>query len=268
MPWQKDLATGDLLATQKGLAQALQRTTDQKERLNILGALRSIAEVGGRTGQLTPEQVVGGPGAWDTAIDAGAFGGSNGSVPPGISRAPRYSGPTNRSAFRAYEEEGMGPEHNAAQFEKLRDDLRAQSRPGYRFSVQADGAQRYTYGSLNQGHGIDGYLSPDGVLRLEVQASPSPTTRFNMGTGTEMFEGMMAKFGPENVQQINGTWSRSSGLTSNLDSFEANFARTGDKFEAAAQTWTGQRAASYGFIPVKVDITSDGPRVIFRRPPQ
>ncbi len=94
MPGKKDLTRQEVLDTQRRLARALQRTTDNRERLHIIGALRSVAEAGGQTGLLTPEEVLGSPGATEAAIESGAFGGSGAGVPSAV-RARGIGGPVN-----------------------------------------------------------------------------------------------------------------------------------------------------------------------------
>ena len=159
---------------------------------------------------------------------------------------------------------------NIARFAQYKAELQSLSEPRnylaeYKLGRGEDGSLSYKMGSLNKGYGISADLSPQGILSMEVQAS-NPNLRAQLGSGTDMYNDMIRRIGgPDNIQQINGIWSRSSGLTSNLESFEANYALTGDKYRAAAQTWSGKRAASYGFRPTDVQITSDGARVIFGR---
>ncbi|HEX7888956.1 MAG TPA: LysM peptidoglycan-binding domain-containing protein [Ramlibacter sp.] len=101
MPWDKNLTRGDVFATRAELAAALQFTTDTNDRLNIIGALRSAAEAGGK-GLLTPQETVGGPGSMEQAITASGLGGSNASVRLGPGAVSGYAGTTNRSAFRPF----------------------------------------------------------------------------------------------------------------------------------------------------------------------
>ncbi|MFC4157925.1 hypothetical protein ACFOW7_01010 [Chitinimonas lacunae] len=152
--------------------------------------------------------------------------------------------------------------HNAASFEKLKRQLREIAKPDYSLVKKPDGSLRYVFGSTNKGYGIDAQLSSEGVLSFEIRAT-NQTMRAKYGTGTEMFDDMMSAIGPERVSQIRGNWSRDSGLTTNLDQFNDVYQYTRDEFTAASETWTGKRAAKYGFEPEEVIVRRNNVSVIF-----
>jgi len=60
----------------------------------------------------------------------------------------------------------------------------------------------------------------------------------------EFFEASIQYFGIENIDRIAASWSTTS---TNYEIFEYYFTQTGDKYFAAAQTWTGTQAAKAGF---------------------
>lgn len=98
MPLQTDWTRAEVQAAQSDLAQALRNSTDNRERLSILGSLRSVAEAGYNSGVLTPDEVLGAPGALEFAAGSMAFGGSSGAVPTGISKSIATPGPAFRSS--------------------------------------------------------------------------------------------------------------------------------------------------------------------------
>ena len=160
------------------------------------------------------------------------------------------------------------PAHSAADFARLKADLRSISKPNFKVSTLEDGSIRFKFGNLNKQHGIDGTLDQNGVLRFEVQAhaDPSSAIRNRLGSGSDMFDEMVSVLGRGNIKGIEGVWSRSSGLTTNLDQFYANkqLFRM-DNLDAAANTWTGMQAAKLGLEPTRVLTVDDGLRVLFTK---
>lgn len=89
-----------------------------------------------------------------------------------------------------------------------------------------------------------------GVLRFEVVAR-LPTGERSTVSGKEFFAAMMANFGA-GVRIIEGTWSRASGLTTNIDQVNRATAAGLKVKDAAPLTWTGLRASEYGYDKVTV----------------
>lgn len=96
----------------------------------------------------------------------------------------------------------------------------------------------------------------NGVLRFEVVAQLSTGARGSV-SGRDFFEVVMNHFGPR-VRAIAGNWDRTSGRTTNLDQFNRATAAGVAPDAAAEFTWTGLRAAEYGFDKVTV-ISADRP---------
>jgi hypothetical protein len=119
-----------------------------------------------------------------------------------------------------------------------------------------DGKIGYSYGSLNQGQGLEATVDTSGVLRFEVK---SGTRRAQYGTGTEMFDDMMGAVNKNGkVTTVQGQWSNTPGLSDNFDAFTANLKAGMQPEQAALNTWTGKQAAKYGFTEVNVDKQLDG----------
>lgn len=89
-----------------------------------------------------------------------------------------------------------------------------------------------------------------GVLRFEVVARLATGERSTV-SGKEFFAAMMDHFGAQ-VRIIEGSWSRASGLTTNIDLVNRATAAGLKVVDAAPLTWTGLRASEYGYDKVTV----------------
>lgn len=95
-----------------------------------------------------------------------------------------------------------------------------------------------------------------GVLRFEVVAALPDGTRGAVH-GKQFFEAMMVHFGAR-IRMIEGSWNAANGLTTNLDLFNRATSAGLALLDAAAFTWTGLRAAEYGFSPVSITASPPG----------
>lgn len=89
-----------------------------------------------------------------------------------------------------------------------------------------------------------------GVLRFEVVAKLATGERGAV-SGKEFFAAMMTHFGIK-TRIIEANWSRTGGLTSNLDQLNRATAAGLSVEDAAPLTWTGLRAADFGYDNVTV----------------
>jgi hypothetical protein len=146
---------------------------------------------------------------------------------------------------------------NVATAPLLKDDLAAASKPKAKFDPNGpDGKATYSYGSLNQGQGLNASVDASGVLRVEVKSGTRPA---QYGTGSEMFDDMMSVVNKDGkVTTVQGQWSNTPGLSDNFDAFTANLKAGMTPKEAALNTWTGKQAARYGFTTAEVNTLSDG----------
>jgi hypothetical protein len=90
----------------------------------------------------------------------------------------------------------------------------------------------------------------NGILRFEVVARLMTGERGTV-SGKVFFAAMMSHFGAS-VKIIEANWSRASGLTVNLDQLNRATSAGLSVEDAALLTWTGLRAAEYGYDNVTV----------------
>lgn len=234
MPWQAGLTRDDVLAARRDLASVLQKTSDPRTRLNVLGAVMSINDAAANKQLLTPDEIIGGPDSMDLAVAAGAFGGSNGAVPSGI-KGTGYAGPSNRSAFRAIDST-----------------LRPRVDVTDEFTVTRlkGGGVDLDYRDPDLGHGLGISVDRNGTLGFDIRANPSSAA--TLGSGRDMFISGMRRLDREGVavNQIRGYWMDGTGSV-NADQYRANIAAGMTPQVAAANTWTGKIAADFGFNSVK-----------------
>ncbi len=93
-----------------------------------------------------------------------------------------------------------------------------------------------------------------GVLQFEVVAQLTAGNRGSV-SGKEFFAAMMAHFSA-NVRIVEGSWSRASGLTTNIDQLNRATAAGLSVKDAAPLTWTGLRASEYGYDKVTVTLAT------------
>ena len=89
-----------------------------------------------------------------------------------------------------------------------------------------------------------------GVLRFEVVARMDAGERGSV-SGKMLFAEMMNHFGAR-IRIIEGNWTQSSGLATNLEQFNRAISAGLSPEEAAGLTWTGMRASDYGYNQVNV----------------
>ncbi|MER7815859.1 ALF repeat-containing protein, partial [Streptomyces sp. NPDC096153] len=125
-----------------------------------------------------------------------------------------------------------------------------------RFSVQraslsaAAGPRKLACGSFSKAYDGDGMIladAKDGVLSLAVERNDSTTK------GYQMFDDVMAHYGPENIEAIEGKWV--TKMPTNLDAFNKAIREGKTPEEAAAGAFTGRNAARYGFTEVEIKKT-------------
>lgn len=84
------------------------------------------------------------------------------------------------------------------------------------------------------------------VLGFEITMKDLETDQRSRFRGRDVFRLMVDHFGVENIDYVKARWVEGS----NYDEFVSNLKRMGKK-KAAQNTWTGRRAAEYGFTRVK-----------------
>jgi hypothetical protein len=92
-----------------------------------------------------------------------------------------------------------------------------------------------------------------GLLQFTVVARP-PSGQTGAVSGKEFFDAMMAHFQPR-VTKIEGNWSAGIDLDTNIQQFNYWTGPGGGNLsdqDAARRTWTGKRAAAYGFNNVTI----------------
>jgi len=65
--------------------------------------------------------------------------------------------------------------------------------------------------------------------------------------GTDLYREMMAHFGPENIEQIQGKWVQGTNFDRYWDEIESGASQT----EAVFRTWSGRMAKEFGFSKIK-----------------
>ena len=115
-------------------------------------------------------------------------------------------------------------------------------------------------------HGIVGFVNNDGVLGIDVFASPE--LRAEYGSGTDMFHSMMARLQQEGVEvsAIRGAWLNGTDSV-NFAQYQTGIANGLAPEQAAANTWTGNLARQYGYPDVQMlDDQSSNVYVLFKKP--
>jgi hypothetical protein len=136
----------------------------------------------------------------------------------------------------------------------------------FKFKSRDNGAYSLSYGRSDT-HGLDAYVDKNGILGFEIKAGGDAT---RLGSGKDMFYSMMRRLQSEGVEVngINGQW-QAGGRSTNYDGYHAARLTGASAEEAAATTWTGQRAEEFGFTHVEsVEEIYKGVRAKFRKPPK
>jgi hypothetical protein len=121
-------------------------------------------------------------------------------------------------------------------------------RPAPFFERHSEGASyMYSGGNLDV-HGISGRTNAAGILEFEVIANAE--LRATLGSGSEMFQGMMSTIGRENVRGIRAVWLPQGKMTSNYDSYMKALSSGMSKEQAVFETFTGKMAQRYNFTKV------------------
>jgi len=137
-----------------------------------------------------------------------------------------------------------------------------------RFDVEAGkdyfGQKRtYKYGDPRT-HGISATLNGRGHLSFFVSAGGDKETQ---GGGRDMFVSLMQRIERDGleVKVIEGNWAKGT----NFDEYFENL-KTMPDVDAAKLTWTGRRAAEFGFTEVRLPFPFEGfdQRVEFSKPSQ
>jgi YD repeat-containing protein len=102
MARRPDVTHDQLINGLKSVNEAIPRAGSQAEFHALHSAALSLHEAGATRGLLQPGETVGSSEFRAIATGAMAFGGSQGGTPSGPARSLGYTGPSNRSAFRAY----------------------------------------------------------------------------------------------------------------------------------------------------------------------
>lgn len=87
-----------------------------------------------------------------------------------------------------------------------------------------------------------------GRLFLNVSLVDYQNNKRSSLKGSDLYVQMMKKFGPQNINVIEGIWSEGT----NHQMYFSNLARGLTPEEAAAQTWSGRQAARFGFTDIEV----------------
>jgi hypothetical protein len=123
-------------------------------------------------------------------------------------------------------------------------------------STDSMGYTKYQYMDPVEGHGIVMTVSPEG--NLVVNAKANPDMRAEFGGGRDMFIGGMNAIADSGltVNSITGEWVADTGST-NYEQYMGN-RETMSPIESARNTWTGERAAEFGFTNVQTPIVTRG----------
>jgi hypothetical protein len=121
-----------------------------------------------------------------------------------------------------------------------------------RFTAQAVGTEtKYKCGDPRT-HGLAATLKASGQLSFFVSAGGDKET---LGGGRDMFVSLMLRMHRDGVEvrEIEGAWTGEVGTrqSDNLDEFVRNLESMPQE-EAAKHTWTGRRAAEFGFTQASV----------------
>jgi RHS repeat-associated protein len=142
-----------------------------------------------------------------------------------------------------------------------------------RFEVSPmEGGTKFQYGDPagwaevgHDSHGIVGFVDRNGVLGFDVFANPE--LRETYGSGQDMFSGLWARIRQENVEVagIRGAWMKGTDSV-NYAQYRDGIASGLTPQQAAAATWTGQRAAERGYSEVESVTDRGNVQAIFRKP--
>jgi hypothetical protein len=121
---------------------------------------------------------------------------------------------------------------------------------------------KFSYGSLNSGHGIDSEVSRDGTLEFTIrstdkkrQSERGSQIGKSKESGADLFTRMMLYHG-DSVSRIEAYWtSHNELLKDNFDSFRSKTLELGDPQLAVWETFTGKMAKTFGYT--KAEITGD-----------
>ncbi len=106
---------------------------------------------------------------------------------------------------------------------------------------------RFTVVVVNKGYGFEAFLSPSGrVSIMAYLTAPERGMRSHL-RGSDLFKDMIEHFGLHRISVISGIWNEGT----NYDIFNTAVANGYSHKKAAAQTWTAQQAAIYGFSKVR-----------------
>jgi hypothetical protein len=114
-------------------------------------------------------------------------------------------------------------------------------------------------------HSLDGNVDSEGTLGFNIMAKNNKDT---FGTGTDMFIGLMNRYQRENIEikTIRACWDKWEPEGTNTKQYLSNL-RAGQPPEMAAKnTWTGRRAAQFGYTDVKVTDTRNDVIADFTKP--
>jgi hypothetical protein len=106
---------------------------------------------------------------------------------------------------------------------------------------------KWACGSFLKAYDNDGMIiadAKDGVLSMAVERNGSTTK------GYQMFDDVMAHFGPDKIKAIEAKWV--SSMPTNLNKFNELIRAGKTPEEAAAGAFTGRNAARYGLTKVRV----------------
>ncbi|MEL6597515.1 MAG: hemagglutinin repeat-containing protein [Pseudomonadota bacterium] len=129
------------------------------------------------------------------------------------------------------------------------------------------GAGTYRLGNFDDhaGHGLNARVTRGGELSLSIAANGSRTAE--LGSGADMFNSLMRRLDTDGVQvnSIRSEWvpgGRSTNYNQYVDGINSGLTPS----QAAANTWTGQRAAEHGFTNITVNSTDGVVSFSFGRP--
>lgn len=129
------------------------------------------------------------------------------------------------------------------------------------------GAGRYRLGHFDDhaGHGLEARVTRSGELNLSIAANGTRSAEF--GSGADMFNSLMRRLDSDGVQvnSIRSEWvpgGQSTNYNQYIDGINSGLSPS----QAAANTWTGQRAAEHGFTNITVNSTDGVVSFSFGRP--
>ncbi len=141
-------------------------------------------------------------------------------------------------------EHQLAPQSNAHEYHQLK--------AGVNFIVSPDSNNNHFEGFDVEMElfRIEGNLDPDGNLDFSINTENYLEGKLQVRSrlhGTQMFMAMMKHF-KGRVKIVRGRWEKDSNLKTYKEGLQKGLTRE----EAAGKTWTGKRAASYGFTKVRI----------------